>query len=81
MAAAGATLKASVTENMRFAAQQSTKTAQPDLTTIFTQQTQQQNTTISSPTLPEGWEMKTTPEGKNYYVNHKTKTTHWEPPV
>jgi hypothetical protein len=30
--------------------------------------------------LPEGWEEKTTPEGKKYYVNHKTKKTQWTKP-
>ncbi|KAL8702438.1 MAG: hypothetical protein Q9201_004389 [Fulgogasparrea decipioides] len=30
--------------------------------------------------LPEGWEEKTTPGGKPYYLDHNTKTTSWEPP-
>ena len=31
--------------------------------------------------LPPGWEEKRTPDGKPYYVDHNTKTTHWERPV
>ena len=31
--------------------------------------------------LPPGWEEKKTPDGKPYYVDHNTKTTHWERPV
>ena len=30
--------------------------------------------------LPPGWEVKMTPEGKPYYIDHSTATTHWEPP-
>ena len=30
--------------------------------------------------LPEGWERRFTPEGKAYFVDHKTKTTHWTLP-
>ena len=30
--------------------------------------------------LPPGWEEKKTPDGKPYYVDHNTKTTHWERP-
>jgi hypothetical protein len=30
--------------------------------------------------LPPGWEKKVTPDGQEYYVNHNTKTTHWDPP-
>lgn len=30
--------------------------------------------------LPNGWEIQTTPEGKPYYIDHNTQTTHWEPP-
>eukprot|EP01048_Picozoa_sp_COSAG05_P015958 COSAG05_NODE_1992_length_3734_cov_2.706740_1_plen_510_part_00 len=36
---------------------------------------------MSAPHLPPGWEPRFTPEGKPYYINHNTKTTHWEPPV
>lgn len=31
--------------------------------------------------LPQGWEMKTTAEGRPYYVNHQTKATQWNPPL
>ena len=31
--------------------------------------------------LPPGWEEKFTPEGKPYYVDHNTKSTHWERPA
>lgn len=30
--------------------------------------------------LPRGWEMAYTAEGKPYYIDHNTKTTHWKPP-
>ena len=35
----------------------------------------------SNSNLPDGWEMRTTPEGKVYYVNHITKTTQWDRPT
>eukprot|EP01086_Lenisia_limosa_P014319 TRINITY_DN44636_c0_g1_i1.p1 TRINITY_DN44636_c0_g1~~TRINITY_DN44636_c0_g1_i1.p1 ORF type:complete len:185 (+),score=22.53 TRINITY_DN44636_c0_g1_i1:269-823(+) len=31
--------------------------------------------------LPFGWELKTTPQGKVYYVNHVNKVTQWEWPT
>ena len=31
-------------------------------------------------TLPPNWEVKLNPEGKPYYVDHNTRTTHWAPP-
>ena len=31
--------------------------------------------------LPAGWERKVAPDGRYYYVDHVTRTTHWEPPV
>ncbi|CAO3673596.1 unnamed protein product [Umbelopsis vinacea] len=36
-------------------------------------------TTTSSP-LPAGWEMRTTPEGRPYFVDHNTRTTTWVDP-
>jgi hypothetical protein len=30
--------------------------------------------------LPPGWEAKMTPDAKPYYIDHNTRTTHWEPP-
>ena len=33
------------------------------------------------PALPPGWEVKTTAEGRPYYVDHNTGTTHWDPPA
>ncbi|KAJ8606904.1 hypothetical protein CTAYLR_008934 [Chrysophaeum taylorii] len=30
--------------------------------------------------LPPGWEQKVAPDGRAYYVDHNTKTTHWERP-
>lgn len=30
--------------------------------------------------LPSGWEMKMTPQGKIYFVDHNTRTTTWEDP-
>ena len=34
----------------------------------------------STERLPVGWEVRQTPEGRKYYVNHNTKTTHWNLP-
>ena len=30
--------------------------------------------------IPNGWEIKKTTDGKTYYVNHMNSTTQWEPP-
>lgn len=30
--------------------------------------------------LPPGWEQKTAADGRQYYVDHNTRTTHWEYP-
>mmetsp|Transcript_35575 Transcript_35575/g.113735 ORF Transcript_35575/g.113735 Transcript_35575/m.113735 type:complete len:190 (-) Transcript_35575:337-906(-) len=37
--------------------------------------------TTTRDSLPAGWEEKQTPEGRTYYVDHNTKTTHWNRPV
>lgn len=34
----------------------------------------------STAMLPPGWESKVTSQGRKYYINHNTRTTHWEPP-
>jgi hypothetical protein len=31
--------------------------------------------------LPKGWEQKVTDDGKIVYVDHNTKTTHWDKPI
>uniref|UniRef100_A0A6S8B3I3 WW domain-containing protein n=2 Tax=Aureoumbra lagunensis TaxID=44058 RepID=A0A6S8B3I3_9STRA len=31
--------------------------------------------------LPPGWEEKVAPDGRTYYVDHNTRTTHWDRPV
>ncbi|CEP14737.1 hypothetical protein [Parasitella parasitica] len=31
--------------------------------------------------LPPGWEEKFTPEGRPYYVDHNTRSTHWQKPA
>eukprot|EP00758_Cryptobia_borreli_P013188 Tbor_TRINITY_DN5815_c0_g3::TRINITY_DN5815_c0_g3_i2::g.5866::m.5866 len=31
-------------------------------------------------TLPPGWEMAISGEGQPYYIDHNTRTTHWELP-
>lgn len=31
--------------------------------------------------LPEGWECRRTPHGREYYINHYTRTTQWERPT
>mmetsp|Transcript_19438 Transcript_19438/g.62380 ORF Transcript_19438/g.62380 Transcript_19438/m.62380 type:complete len:195 (-) Transcript_19438:1866-2450(-) len=33
------------------------------------------------PPLPPGWEEKLAPDGRKYYIDHNTKTTHWERPA
>lgn len=30
--------------------------------------------------LPSGWAIPTSKEGKKYYIDHPTRTTHWHPP-
>jgi len=30
--------------------------------------------------LPDGWEPRVTKEGRKFYVDHNTKSTHWELP-
>jgi hypothetical protein len=30
--------------------------------------------------LPAGWERAETAEGKEYFIDHNTKTTHWKLP-
>jgi hypothetical protein len=34
----------------------------------------------STPGLPVGWERRHTPNGRAYYVNHRTRTTQWHSP-
>jgi atrophin-1 interacting protein 4 len=31
--------------------------------------------------VPPGWEARSAPDGRKYYVNHATKTTHWSIPT
>ncbi|KAG5496235.1 hypothetical protein JKF63_02536 [Porcisia hertigi] len=31
--------------------------------------------------MPPGWEMAYTPNGEIYYIDHNTRTTHWQLPV
>jgi len=35
---------------------------------------------IEGENLPLGWEKRTAPDGRPYYVDHNTQTTHWELP-
>lgn len=35
----------------------------------------------NSEPLPEGWEEQADPTGRVYYVNHTTRTTHWQRPT
>ncbi|GAA5802989.1 hypothetical protein HPULCUR_008464 [Helicostylum pulchrum] len=37
-------------------------------------------TTAGSGPLPPGWEMRTNPEGRSYFVDHNTRTTTWVDP-
>ena len=32
-------------------------------------------------TLPPGWERKLAPDGREFFVNHNTRTTHWSDPT
>ena len=36
---------------------------------------------ITQAALPPGWELKYAPDGRRYYVDHATKTTHWTLPA
>lgn len=31
--------------------------------------------------LPPGWEIRSAPGGRNFYINHRTRKTQWEPPI
>ena len=31
--------------------------------------------------IPQGWEKRQHSDGRDYYVDHSTKTTHWNPPA
>ena len=31
--------------------------------------------------MPSGWEAVVSPEGKTYYIDHNTRSTHWSPPA
>mmetsp|Transcript_4534 Transcript_4534/g.5573 ORF Transcript_4534/g.5573 Transcript_4534/m.5573 type:complete len:115 (-) Transcript_4534:613-957(-) len=33
------------------------------------------------PTLPAGWQELRTDDGRTYYIDHNTKTTHWNLPI
>jgi len=33
------------------------------------------------PPLPEGWEEKTDAKGRTFYIDHNTRTTHWDRPT
>jgi hypothetical protein len=33
------------------------------------------------PQLPPGWQVAYASNGEPYYVDHNTKTTHWQPPA
>ncbi|KAH9599425.1 WW domain [Trypanosoma melophagium] len=35
---------------------------------------------VNQPVLPSGWQMAYTATGQPYYMDHNTKTTHWNPP-
>jgi len=34
----------------------------------------------AAPLLPPGWEQRFTPQGRPYFVDHKTRKTHWNLP-
>jgi len=39
------------------------------------------SSSASIPVLPPGWEMKIHANGRSFYVDHNTRTTHWNPPT
>ncbi|KAM3583603.1 hypothetical protein VKS41_004508 [Umbelopsis sp. WA50703] len=45
-----------------------------------TPNTPSNSTSTSNGPLPAGWEMRTTPEGRPYFVDHNTRTTTWVDP-
>ena len=47
---------------------------------VLTRQFLVQARTAGDDSLPSGWERQTAADGKVYYVDHNTKTTHWAPP-
>ncbi|SAM01374.1 hypothetical protein [Absidia glauca] len=42
--------------------------------------TESQTTNVATGPLPAGWEMRTTSEGRPYFVDHNTRTTTWVDP-
>lgn len=45
-----------------------------------TSSTASNSTSSNNGPLPAGWEMRTTPEGRPYFVDHNTRTTTWVDP-
>lgn len=39
------------------------------------------SSSVSPHALPQGWELATTSEGRIYYIDHNTHTTHWYHPL
>ncbi|CDS12341.1 Putative E3 ubiquitin-protein ligase [Lichtheimia ramosa] len=66
--AAGASASSSATANR-------SSQANPNVMAL-----QHNMTTAGSGPLPPGWEMRTTPEGRPYFVDHNTRTTTWVDP-
>ncbi|GAB5590341.1 hypothetical protein Unana1_05241 [Umbelopsis nana] len=58
----------------------SSSTATPTSSTAAAPATTNSTTSSNSGPLPAGWEMRTTPEGRPYFVDHNTRTTTWVDP-
>ncbi|XP_061599780.1 E3 ubiquitin-protein ligase NEDD4-like isoform X1 [Cololabis saira] len=63
------------------ASQNSTPPPQPpESPNESVQHTPSPDTTIESGSLPTGWEVRSAPNGRPFFINHNTKTTTWEDP-
>ncbi|KAJ2958849.1 hypothetical protein NQZ79_g5591 [Umbelopsis isabellina] len=52
----------------------------PSTAGATTSNTPSNSTSTNNGPLPAGWEMRTTPEGRPYFVDHNTRTTTWVDP-
>lgn len=59
------------------AAQRQSPTASPALPEESVQQSPSPDSTHESGSLPNGWEVRSAPNGRPFFIDHNTKTTTW----
>lgn len=69
-------------QHLRLAPAYSNPLEQPQSTSTpaVAQQPQNGDANADNEPLPAGWERRTDPYGRRYYVDHNTRSTYWEPP-